>query len=152
MYLWNVRIKREKIVMNLFLSYIKVRSIHTLPQYLVELPQTISLGSNVSGILPQAFYKFAGILAHSSWQNWWNWVRFVGLAHARLFSAAYKFTMGLRSGPCDRHSNTLTLLSLSHFVTNSKVCFGSVSIWKTHFHLSFNLLADVIRCCFSMST
>jgi hypothetical protein len=46
----------------------------------------------------------------SSWQTWSNWVRFVGLlAHARFFRSAYKCSIGLRSGLCDGHSNTLTL-------------------------------------------
>uniref|UniRef100_A0A4W5KNQ3 Uncharacterized protein n=1 Tax=Hucho hucho TaxID=62062 RepID=A0A4W5KNQ3_9TELE len=30
---------------------------------------------------------------------------------------------------CDGHSNTLTLLSLSHFATTLEVCLGSFSIW-----------------------
>ena len=32
-----------------------------------------------------------------------------------FFSSAHKCSIGLRSGLCDGHSNTLTLLSLSHF-------------------------------------
>jgi hypothetical protein len=54
----------------------------------------------------------------------------------------------LRSG----HSNTLTLLSLSHFSTTLEVCLGSLSIWKTHLRSSFNFPTDVLRCCFNIST
>ena len=50
------------------------------------------------------------------------------------------------------HSNTLTLLSLSHFPTTLEVCLGSLSIWKTHLRTSFNFLTDVLRCCFNIST
>ena len=41
-------------------------------------------------------------------------------------------SLGLRSGLCDGHSNTLTLLSLSHFATTLEVSLGSLSIWKTY--------------------
>ena len=52
-----------------------------------------------------------------------NWVRFVGLLnHTQFFSSAHTFSVGLRSEPCDGHSNTLTLLSLSHFATTLEVC------------------------------
>ena len=45
------------------------------------------------------------MLAHSSWQSWCNWIRFVGLfAHTRFFSSAHTFSMGLSSGLCDGHS------------------------------------------------
>ena len=37
-----------------------------------------------------------------------------------------------RTGLCDGHSKTLTLLSVSHIVINLGVCLGSLSIWKTH--------------------
>uniref|UniRef100_A0A4W5P8T2 Aldehyde dehydrogenase 16 family, member A1 n=1 Tax=Hucho hucho TaxID=62062 RepID=A0A4W5P8T2_9TELE len=57
---------------------------------------------------------------------------FVGLlARTCFFSSAHTFSMGLRSGLCDGHSNTLTLLSFSHFATTLEVCLGSLSIWKT---------------------
>ena len=52
--------------------------------------------------------------------------------------------MGLRSGLCNGHSNTSTLLSLSHFATILQVCLGSLSIWKTHLRSSFNFLTDVL--------
>ena len=72
-------------------------------------------------------------MAHSSSQSWCNWVRFVGLlARTRFFSSAHTLSIRLRSGLCDGHSNTLTLLSLSHFATTLEVCLGSLSIWKTH--------------------
>ncbi|CDQ59839.1 unnamed protein product [Oncorhynchus mykiss] len=45
---------------------------------------------------------------------------------------------------CDGHSNTLTLLSLSHFSTALEVCFGSLSIWMTHLRPSFNFLTDTL--------
>ena len=76
-------------------------------------------------------------------QSWCNWVRFVGrLARTHFFSSAHNFSMGLRSGLCDGHSNTLTLLSLSHFATTLDVCLVSLSIWKTHLRPSFNFLPD----------
>ena len=50
-----------------------------------------------------------------------------------------------RSGFCDAHSNTFTLLSLSHFATTLEVCLGSLSIWKTHLRPSFNFLTDVLN-------
>ena len=60
-------------------------------------------------------------------QSWCNSVRFVGLlARSRVFSSAHKFSMGLRSGLCDGHSNTLTLLALSHFATTLEVCLGGI--------------------------
>ena len=62
----------------------------------------------------------------------------------RFFSSAHTFSIGLRSGLCDGHSNTLTLLSLSHFATTLEVCLGSLSIWKTHLRPSFNFLTDVL--------
>uniref|UniRef100_A0A4W5N7A6 EF-hand domain-containing protein n=1 Tax=Hucho hucho TaxID=62062 RepID=A0A4W5N7A6_9TELE len=78
---------------------------------------------------------------------------FVGLlARTRFFSSAHKMSIGLRSGLCDGHSNTLTLLSLSHFATTLEVCLGALSIWKTHLRPSFNFLTDVLRCCFNIST
>lgn len=84
-------------------------------------------------------------------QNWCNWVGFVGLlAVTHLFSAAHKSSVGLRSGLCDGHSYTLTLLSLKHFVTNLEVCLGSLSIRKTSLHPRFNVVADVFRCCLSV--
>ena len=46
---------------------------------------------------------------------------------------------------------TLTLLSISHFETNL-VPRVHLSIWKTHLHPSFNFLADVLNCCFNIST
>ena len=71
------------------------------------------------------------MLAHSSWQSWCNWVRFVGLlAHTCVFCSAEICYIGLRSGLGDRHSHTLTLLSLSHFATILEVCLGSLSIWR----------------------
>ncbi|CDQ60252.1 unnamed protein product [Oncorhynchus mykiss] len=74
----------------------------------------------------------------------WNW--FVGLlSRTRFFSSAHKCSIGLRSGLCDGHSNTLTLLSLSHFATTLEVCLASLSIWKTHLRPSFNFLTDVLR-------
>ena len=89
----------------------------------------------------------------SSWQNWCNWAKSVGcLACTCLFSSAHKFSIGLRSGLCDGHCKTLTLLSLGHFVASLAVCFGSLSIWRTHLHPSFNFLAYVLRCCFSIFT
>ena len=85
--------------------------------------------------------------------GWCNWVRFVGLlARTCFFSSAHKFSMGLRSGLCYGHSNTSTLLSLSHFVTTLEVCLGSLSIWKTNLRPSFNFLTDILRCCFNIST
>ena len=63
-----------------------------------------------------------------------------------------KCSIRLRSGLCDGHSNTLTLLSLTHFATTLEVCLGSLSIWKTHLRPSFNLRTDVLRCCFNIST
>ena len=51
-------------------------------------------------------------------------------SHA-LFQFCHKFSIGLRTGLCG-HSDTLTLLSLSHFATTLEVCLGSMSIWKTH--------------------
>ena len=85
-------------------------------------------------------------LVHSSWQSWCNWVRFVGLlARTHYFSSTHTFSIGLRSGLCDDgHSNTLTLLSLSHFSTTLQICLGSLSIWKTHLRPSFNFLTDVL--------
>ncbi|CDQ85019.1 unnamed protein product [Oncorhynchus mykiss] len=78
---------------------------------------------------------------------------FVGLlARTHFFSSAHDFSMGLRLGLCDGHSNTLILLSLSHFATTLEVCLGSLSIWKTHLRPSFNFLTDVLRCCFNIST
>ena len=69
--------------------------------------------------------------AHSSWQSLCNWVRFIGLlARRHFFSSAHKFSIGLRTGFRDSHSNTLTLLSLSHFATTLEVCLGSLSIWR----------------------
>ena len=57
-------------------------------------------------------------MAHSSWQSWCNWARFVGLlARTHLFSSADKYSIVLRPGHCDGHSNTLTLLSLRDFAT-----------------------------------
>ena len=52
--------------------------------------------------------------------------------------------MGLRSGLCDGHSNTLTLLSLSHFATTLEVCLGSLSLWKTHLRPSFNWCLEML--------
>ncbi|CDQ66549.1 unnamed protein product [Oncorhynchus mykiss] len=46
------------------------------------------------------------------------------LARTRFFSSAHKFSVGLRSGLCDGHSNTLALLSLIHFATTLEVCLG----------------------------
>ena len=74
------------------------------------------------------------------------------LAHTRFFSSAHTFSIGLRSGLRDGHSNTLTLMSLSHFATTLEVCLGSLSIWKVHLQPSFNFLTDVLRCCFNIST
>ena len=80
-------------------------------------------------------------------------VRFVGhLARTCFFSSAHTFSIGLRSVLCDGHSNTLTLLSLSHFPTTLEVCLGSLPIWKTHLRPRFNFLTDVLRCCFNIST
>lgn len=80
----------------------------------------------------------AGLLAHSSWQTWCNWVRFVScITHPHLFWSAHKFSMGLRSGLCDGYSKTLTLLSSSRFLIILAVCLGSLSIWKTHLPLQF---------------
>jgi hypothetical protein len=33
-----------------------------------------------------------------------------------------------------------------------EVCLGSLSIWKSHLRPSFNILTDVLRCCFNIST
>ena len=56
-----------------------------------------------------------------------NLVRFVGLlARTHFFSSDNKLSMGLRSGLCDGHSNTLTLLSLSHFATTLEVYLGVI--------------------------
>ena len=74
------------------------------------------------------------------------------LARTHFFSSAHKVSIGLRLGLCDGHSNTLTLLSLSHFDATLEVCLGSLSIWKTHLRPSFNFLTDVLRCCFNIST
>ena len=75
------------------------------------------------GSLPQASHDKNLILAHSSWQSWCNWVRFVGhLARTCFFSYAHKLSIGLKSRRCDGHSNTLTWLSLSHFSTTLEVC------------------------------
>ena len=52
--------------------------------------------------------------------------------------------MGLWLGLCDGHSNTLTLLSLSHFATTLEVCLGSLLIWKTHLLPSFNWCLDML--------
>ena len=54
-----------------------------------------------------------------------------------LFQFYHTFSIGLRSGLCYGHSNTLTLLSFSHFATTLEVCLGSLSIWKTHLRPSF---------------
>ena len=54
--------------------------------------------------------------------------------------SAHTCYIGLRSGLCDGHAKTLTLLSLNHFVTNLVVCLWSLSIWKTHLNPSFNWL------------
>ena len=79
------------------------------------------------------------------------YTRFVGLlARTCLFSSANRCSIGLRSGLCDGHANTLTLLSLSHFATTLKVCLGSLSIWKPHLRPCFNFLTDVFRCCFNI--
>lgn len=43
------------------------------------------------------------------------------------------------------------LLSFSHFISNMEVCLGSLSMWKTLLRSSFNFLADVLICCFSIS-
>ena len=69
-----------------------------------------------------------------------------------FFSSAHKFLIGWRSGLCDGHSNTLTLLSLIHFATTLEICLGSLSIWKTHLRSSFNFLTDYLRCCYNIST
>uniref|UniRef100_A0A8C7M5G6 BTB/POZ domain-containing protein KCTD3 n=1 Tax=Oncorhynchus kisutch TaxID=8019 RepID=A0A8C7M5G6_ONCKI len=50
---------------------------------------------------------------------------------------------GKRSGLCDGHSNTVTLLSVSHFATTLEECLGSLSIGKTHLRPSFHFLTDV---------
>ena len=72
------------------------------------------------------------------------------LAQTHVLSSAHKISTGLRSGLCDGHSKTLTLLSFSHFITNVAVCLGSLSIWKTHFHPSFNFLTDILRFCYNI--
>ena len=51
-------------------------------------------------------------------------------------TSAHRCSLGLRSGLCD--GPCVEMLSLSHFVTNLEVCLGSVSIWKSHLHPSFN--------------
>ena len=102
--------------------------------------------SNVSGSLPQASHNKLGKFWYiSSWQSWCKWVRFVGpLARTHFFSAAHKCSIGLRSGLCDGHFNTLNLLSLNYFATTLEVCLGSLSIWKTHLRPSFNFLTDIL--------
>lgn len=46
----------------------------------------------------------------------------------------------------------MILQPLCHFATTLEVCFGSLSIWKTHLRLSFNFLTDVYMCCFNICT
>ncbi|CDQ61651.1 unnamed protein product [Oncorhynchus mykiss] len=94
-----------------------------------------------------AFHKLPTI----SWVNFGTFL-LTELASllAQAFSVLPKFSIGLRSGLCDGHSNTLTLLSLSHFATTLEVCLGSLSIWKTHLRPSFNFLTDVLRWVFQM--
>ena len=69
---------------------------------------------------------FHKLLAHSSCQSWCNGVRVVGLARTHFFSSAHKYSIGLRSGLCDGHSKTFTLLSLSHFA--STLCMLGVNV------------------------
>ena len=77
--------------------------------------------------------------------SWCNWMSFVGLlARTRFFSSAHTFSIGLKSGLCDGHSSTLTLLSLSHFATTLEVCLGSLSIWKTRLRPSFNWCLEML--------
>ena len=110
-------------------------------------------GQNVSGSLPQASRKKLG-------ECWPIPPERAGVTEsglsgsllAHFFSSAHKFTMGLRSGLCDGHSNTLTLLSLSHFATTLEAFLRSLSILKTHLRPGFNFLTDVLRCCFNKST
>lgn len=73
-----------------------------------------------------------GISDQSSWQNWCTWVRLAGLLAPHLpFSATHMFSIRLRSGLCDwDHSNTLTLLYLSHFVNNLEECLGHCSFGR----------------------
>lgn len=73
------------------------------------------------------FQFSSGILAHSSGQNWCNWVRFVGRL-ARL--------------SCPQATSKLFL----------SVCLGRLSIWKTHLRPCFSFLTDVLRCCLNIFT
>ena len=69
----------------------------------------------------------------------------------RLFSVLHRFSIGLRSGLCEGHSNTFTLLSRSHFLTTCAVCLGSLSCWKIQLRPSFNFLAEDLRLCINIS-
>ena len=114
--MWNVRIIGENYFISAFFITFPVGQKFTYTQLvlgsiafkLFHLGQTFWV----------AFHKLPtiswGILAHSSWLSWCNCVRFVGLLARTLFiTSAHTFSIGLRSGLCDGHSNTLTLLSLS---------------------------------------
>ena len=92
-----------------------------------------------------AFHK----LFHSSCQSWCNWVRFVGLlARTLFFSSAHIFFIGLRSGLCDGHSNTLTLLSLSPFAIYSwghcpfgrPICDKALTFWLMSWDIAIHII------------
>lgn len=65
-----------------------------------------------------------GMLVNSSCVN------FVAcqLAYAHLFQLSPQIVTGVRSGPCNIHSKTLTLVSLSYFLTNLDILTVNVCL------------------------
>lgn len=90
----------------------------------------------------------------------WNWITWCSLprtSHNNLLEfllivpqvfgpSIYKFSMGSRSGLCDDHSSTFTLLSLSNFVTTLEECLRSILCLCSH-----KIFIFAYNCCGNFS-
>ena len=101
--------------------------------------KSLGLVQNVSNTLHTACYSV------HEWIAWPTWRR-------ASCDIMWILSIGLISVLCDGHSKRLTLLSLSHFVTNLAVCLGSLSIWRIYLRPSFNFLPKALRCFLNIST
>jgi hypothetical protein len=72
-----------------------------------------------------------------------SWVNF------GQFSSAHKFSIGLRSGLCDGHSQYLDVVVLKPFCHNLGSMLGVIVHLEDPFATK---LTDVLRCCFNIST
>lgn len=80
----------------------------------VELITWVRLSQDSHNTLPDFFFFFIPLE-----QNWCNSVRFVRLLVQRyFFQFISALTMGFKSGLCNDHSKTFTLLSLFHLCYN----------------------------------